>query len=181
MPRLVLLNGAPGSGKSTLARRWIGRHPLALMLDVDTLRGDLGGWADDPIAAGRTARRLALVLADAHLRDGRDVIVPQFLARPEFADALAATATAAGADHVEVVLTSSAAEAQARFAARAGSDDRNHRDARLLQSAAGARSVAELYEAMMQMVSARPHVRRVESVPGDIDGSLERLIAVVGD
>lgn len=179
MPRLILLNGAPGSGKSTLARRWVDGHPLALLLDIDSLRGNLGRWSDDPMEAGLTARRLGLALIDTQLRAGLDVIVPQFLARPDFADALAAAARAACAEYAELALTSSPEEAEARFAARSASDDPNHRDARLLQSAPGAAPIAELYAAMMRMIDARPHVRCVESVPGDIDGTFERLTAAL--
>ena len=46
---MVLINGAPGSGKSTLARRYVEEHPLALALDIDVVRGMLGGWLDHPV------------------------------------------------------------------------------------------------------------------------------------
>ena len=60
MMTLIFLNGAPGSGKSTLARRLVDSRPLALLLDVDTLRAQLGDWQRDPGAAGPAARRIAL-------------------------------------------------------------------------------------------------------------------------
>lgn len=81
MTRLILINGAPGSGKSTLARMLVDQHPLALLLDIDTLRGQLGRWSDDPPAAGMAARRLALAMIRIHLVAGHDVVVPQFLFR----------------------------------------------------------------------------------------------------
>jgi hypothetical protein len=61
--RLILINGAPGSGKSTLARMFVHDHPLALALDIDTVRGMLGRWLDEPTQAGLIARRMALEMA----------------------------------------------------------------------------------------------------------------------
>ena len=84
MTRLILINGAPGSGKSTLARMLVDEQPLALLLDIDTLRGQLGQWSDDPVAAGMAARRLALAMIHTHLVAGHDVVVPQFLFRLPF-------------------------------------------------------------------------------------------------
>jgi 2-phosphoglycerate kinase len=51
--RLILLNGPPGIGKSTLAQRYVDDHPLALNLDIDSVRRLLG--RDD--ARDRFARR----------------------------------------------------------------------------------------------------------------------------
>ncbi|MBE7163226.1 MAG: hypothetical protein INR72_18465, partial [Williamsia herbipolensis] len=67
MPRLIVLNGPPACGKSTIARRWVDEHPMSLNLEIDLLRRLLGGWKDDPAAAGVHARELALAAAGAHL------------------------------------------------------------------------------------------------------------------
>jgi len=81
---LILLNGPPSSGKSTLARRWVVGHPLALNLDIDVVRGLLGGWVETPHESGVAACRLAIAMATTHLADGHDVIVSQFLAQEQF-------------------------------------------------------------------------------------------------
>ena len=85
--RLILLNGAPGVGKSTLAQRYLDDHPLTLLLDIDAIRVSLGCWQDRD-ESKLLARHLALGLAQAHLRAGYDVIVPQYLGRIEFILAL---------------------------------------------------------------------------------------------
>lgn len=173
---LILINGAPGSGKSTLARLLVDERPLALLLDIDTLRGQLGRWESDPGAAGMTARRLALAMIRTHLTAGLDVVVPQFLVRAAFILDLERVTREAGGDFIDIALVSSPAEAATRFAARSSSDDPNHQDATRLQRAAGARPIEELYREMVAMLQReRPGTRFVESVPGDITGTLTRL------
>lgn len=113
--RLIALNGPPGCGKSTIARRYAEDHPPALALDVDRVRdliaGDLG-------EAGRLARDIAVAAARVHLTAGHDVVVPQFLGRPEFLDRLSALAAEVGATYHEVVLMDTKANAIRRFTER---------------------------------------------------------------
>jgi predicted kinase len=175
MPQLVFINGAPGSGKSTLARRLVGSRPLSLLLDVDTLRGHLGQWRENPGSAGLTARKLALAMARTHLTAGHDVVVPQFIERPGFIDDVRAVAQDTDADFVLVALVSSPEEAASRFTARVGSPESNHLDAVHLQSAPGARSLEDMYFGMLDLLATYDDVRYVESVPGDIDGTYEEL------
>lgn len=175
MPQLLFINGAPGSGKSTLARRLVENRPLALLLDVDTVRGQLGQWRDDPRSAGLSARRLALAMIRTHLGAGHDVVLPQFIERPGFIEDVRAATVEAGADFVLVALVSSPAEAASRFRERGGSADPNHLDAVHLQSTSGARSVEDMYEGMLGLLATYDDVRYVESVPGDIDGTYEEL------
>jgi predicted kinase len=112
---LIALNGPPGCGKSTIARRYVDDHPPALALDVDRVRdliaGDLG-------EAGRLARDIAIAAARVHLTAGHDVVVPQFLGRPEFLDRLSALAADVGAAYHEVVLIDTKDNAIRRFAER---------------------------------------------------------------
>ena len=106
---LLLINGPPGVGKSTLARRWAERHPGAIVVEVDDLRIELGGWSTDG-STRQTARDLAVELIEDHLRHGRDVVVPQYLGRPTFRDRLRDLAAVTGVAFVEVVLTAPATE-----------------------------------------------------------------------
>ncbi len=101
---LILLNGPPASGKSTLAGRLVSLRPLALNLDIDLVRGQLGQWLDRPADAGLAARALAIAMIDTHLGSGCDVVVPQLLARPDFIEQLEAVAAARGAEFVEIAL-----------------------------------------------------------------------------
>ena len=115
---LILLNGAPGVGKSTVAELLVERLPLALDLDIDLLRRQLGGWRESPTEAGLAARELALAMARTHLASGRDVVVAQYLGRPELLEALESTAAECGARFVEIVLTADVDTLAERFHSR---------------------------------------------------------------
>jgi predicted kinase len=130
VPRLIVLNGPPGCGKSTIARRYAADHPLALALDVDTVRGLLGRWTEHPYDAGLAARAIALAAARTHLGAGHDVVVPQFVGRPEFLEQLEALATETGAEFHELVLMDEKQNALDRFSARAAPRPATRRTAR---------------------------------------------------
>jgi predicted kinase len=122
--RLVLLNGLPGSGKSTLARALAAERALTLVLDVDVVRGLLGRWAEAPEQAGLLARDLALAMARTHLAAGHDVLVPQFLGRPDFVLALEQVAVAGGDAFVEIALLVPPARAAERLRRRRVTQER---------------------------------------------------------
>lgn len=117
MAMLILINGAPGVGKSTLAQRYVEDHPLALLLDIDELRTALGGWRERP-ESRRLARGLALAMAETHLQAGHDVVIPQFVGRPELIDGLSALAAQLGAAFMAIVLVLEPAVAVERFHSR---------------------------------------------------------------
>jgi predicted kinase len=101
---LLVINGAPGVGKSTLARRYADEHPLALVIDIDMIRTHLGRWVERD-ESKLVARDLAVALTRAHLLGGYDVVVAQYLGRPEFIERLALVATEVGTPFVEVLLS----------------------------------------------------------------------------
>ncbi len=179
MPELIFLTGAPASGKSTLARLLVDERPRALLLELDTLRRQLGDWRTDPWAAGVRARRLGLAIARAQLEAGGDVVVPQFVHRSELIGQFRALAAETSSRFVLVALVSSGAEAAARFAARAGSADPNHADAAFLQSTPDALPVEELYDAMLAMLAGLGETRYVVLTPDDVDATLAELHAAI--
>jgi len=114
---LLVLNGAPAVGKSTLAHRYADEHPLALVIDIDMIRSHLGRWHELD-ESKVVARDLAVALVRTHLLGGHDVIVPQYLGRPEFLERLRDVAAEIGVPFVEVVLTDDADEITKRFRLR---------------------------------------------------------------
>ena len=159
---LLLLNGPPGVGKSTVAARYVDSHPLALNLDIDLLRAQLGRWPDDPTRAGLLARDLAVAAARTHLLAGHDVVVPQFLARPEFIDRLAALADAVGVPFVEVILLDSKENVLRRFQER---DDTS--------KAADPLDLSTMYDQLLALAAARPWARVIRT------GSVEETVATL--
>ena len=181
VPDLVLLNGPPASGKSTLAMRLIESRPLALDLDIDVIRGLLGGWLDDPTAAGLAARALTLEMARTHLLAGHDVFVPQFLGRVEFVEQLAALAADVGARFVEIALVLDRAEAIEAFQRRRSApEEQTHLDAAaLVDRSDGTDPVGELYDRYAELLESRSHVHRVPVRRGDIDATVAVIEALL--
>ncbi len=179
----MLVNGPPASGKSTVAAGLVGRRPLALALDIDTIRSLLGRWRVDPTEAGLAARRLALAMASTHLGEGHDVIVPQFLAREQFIDDLADVAHRCDARFVEVALTMSRAAAIGAFERRSATpDSQQHRDAAAdVERAGGVRALAAMYDAYVDLLARRPGARRVDVVDNDVDGTIDRIEAIIDE
>lgn len=77
---------------------------MALALDIDAIKHNLGFWDVDPIASGLQARALATAMTEQHLSDGYDVVIGQHLARPDFIEALDALAARCSASFIETVL-----------------------------------------------------------------------------
>nr|WP_269329301.1 AAA family ATPase [Kineosporia babensis] len=177
-----MLNGAPGSGKSTLAKAFTADRPLSLALDIDSVRGMLGGWLDHPTESGLAARELALAMAGVHLRSGRVVVVPQFLGRLDFVLRLEALALEVGVPFIEVALISDVEEAVSRFLSRADAPEtQEHRDAAALQErSGGVDQLRTMYARLLEVVAARPATRTVLTVPGEIDVTYGRLLAAIG-
>jgi predicted kinase len=174
---LVLLNGPPASGKSTLAARLVDTRPLALNLDIDVIRGQLGAWLDLPMDAGIAARALAISMARTHLAAGHDVIVPQFLGRVGFIDELEQLADECGVRFVEVALIVDRGRAMRAFSerSRAPSTQAHVDAAELVDRSGSPDAVAEMCDAFSALLERRPSARRVDVEMGDIDDTLGRL------
>jgi predicted kinase len=171
MARLVLINGAPAIGKSTLARRYGQDYPLTLVLDVDQVRNMLGRWLDSPEESGTLARRMAIAMAGVSLREGHDVVVPQFLGRVDFILSLQDLCESVDADFVEVALLSSREDVVRRFSQRTHeSPEKEHQlAAELPVRSGGTRELHNMYDRLMEVMAARPSTRRVTSVDGQFE------------
>jgi predicted kinase len=169
VPRLILLNGPPACGKSTLAQRYIEDHPLALNLDIDRIGQLIGGWHTDRHATGTLARAAALAAARVHLAAGHDVVIPQFVGRPAFLEAVARLARESGADFHEVVLLDAKDNAMRRFAARPTS------------AAVEPMALAAMYDDLLAVIAVRPGAKIVSTVDGEEDRAYQDFLACLAD
>jgi len=182
VPRLILINGPPACGKSTMATMYAAAHPLALVLDIDRVRGCLGRWREDPPAAGRAARTIALAAAGAHLRAGHDVIVPQLLARPGFLTDLERAASAAGAGFAEIVLLAGKDDTLRAFAARAASarpaDIAAHD---LAGHPGGDAGLADMHDRLTAFLATRPQATIVLVTRGQPGRTYDAMLAALDE
>lgn len=177
MVRLVLLNGPPGVGKSTLAGRYLDEHPLTLLIEIDALRMAMGGWAEHA-EFKLHARVLAFALARAHLGAGHDVVIPQYLGRPEFIDQLQAVAAETDATFDHVLLNDGHDAVVQRFRSRRAQLDADglaHPQADVANGEIGV-AVADAQRRLAGMTSSRPEIRVVDVTAGD---PYERLITAL--
>jgi len=178
---LVLLNGPPASGKSTVAERLVDRRPLALNLDIDLVRGQLGRWLDDSTAAGLAARALALAMVRTHLTAGHDVFVPQFLARPGFAEELAAAAVECGAEFVSVALVIDRDTARSSFAARSDQPtEATHRDAAaMVEHSSAPDPIGAMFDRWSDYLDPQQEVERIDAIRDEIDATVHAVEQVL--
>lgn len=176
MPRLIVLNGPPGIGKSTVALRYVEDHPMALSLEQDVVRGLLGGWRSRETESGALARELCLAMARTHLVAGHDVVVPQFVANPDYLDRLSALGLHVGAQHIEFVLLDHLDSAQRRFHARIDDPLRaeHQRVAASFIEAAG--GYQHQYARLTRCLADRASIE-VHSIEGDPDQTYRAVLA----
>jgi predicted ABC-type ATPase len=181
VPRLIHLNGPPGIGKSTLAQWYVDEHPGVLNLDIDQVRGLIGGWRERFEETGEIVRPVALAMAAAHLRGGRDVMMPQLLARLSEIERFEAVAHDSGAVFCEVVLLDTRQRSLERFNHRgAGGALPWHRQVReIVEGSGGQTLLARMYDQLTEVLAARPDATVVPSVAGAAKQTYDALTAVL--
>jgi predicted kinase len=178
-PRLLHLNGPPGIGKSTLARRYIADHPLSFCLDIDGIRRLIGGWDTHGQESGRLARRMALRMMKEHLESGHDVVVPQFVARPEFVEDMTRVAEGCGAAFYEIVLNADVKNARARFEARANDPMWAQHHAEAAQQIGGSGGFEAMYDALTRVVERLPNATVVNTSNDNVDDTYAAVLSAV--
>jgi predicted kinase len=176
--QLVLLNGPPGIGKSTLAAVYVERHAGVLNLDADVVHRLIGGWQELGNRTWQIVWPLVRVMAATHLRDGRDVVLPQYHAKLDEISALEDLARENGARFREVVLLDGREAAAERFDQRARDNDdpwiqHHHRNVVLL---GGSEVLGLMYDNLVEVLRLRP-----EAVVVTAAGAVDETYALLMD
>ena len=174
---MILLNGAPGVGKSTLAQRVADARALVLVVDIDTLRAQLGQWQRHD-RSKLVARDLAIALARAHLEAGFDVIVPQYIEQVAFIDRLATVASEATAEFAEFLVTDDVATVVDRFGQRRAEqvDAVPHPESDMADD-----DIASTVRGALDRLATSARARGIGSITLErgLDAALERMLATL--
>ena len=183
MPRLIHLNGPPGIGKSTIAELYVDGHPGTLNLDIDQIRRLVGGWREDFVWAGGLVRPIALNMAATHLRQGFDVVMPQYLGQISELEKFEAVANASAAEFCEIILLDTKERSVARFNARGLDAEQpwHHQVQEIVERAGGSQHLAELHDQLMSLLEARPNSIVIDSEPGQVHATFARVLAILND
>jgi hypothetical protein len=149
---------------------------MALSLEQDVVRGLLGGWRTRETESGALARELCLVMARAHLLAGHDVVVPQFVANPEYLDRLAALGREVGAQHIEFVLLDDVGSAARRFHARINDPVRAEHQRMAAHFVERVGGYAHQYERLTRCLEGR-RVVEIHSSEGDSEATYQAVLA----
>lgn len=162
-----------------MARRYVDDHPLALDLDIDSIRRLIGRWRDDPLRAGLLARAMTLSMAREHLGSGHDVVLPQYLGRPQFLEQAEQIAQAVGAQFFEFVLMDNRDEVVRRFNARsaAAAEPAHVEAAALVAQLGGDGTLFTMYDRLLLLLAARPQARVLHCPDGAEDAVYAELRA----
>jgi len=152
-----------------------------LNLDIDQVRGMIGGWQDRFEETGEIARPLALGMARTHLKGGRDVVMPQYLGRLSEIDRFETVAVGSGAAFVEIVLMDTRERSIQRFTSRG--DDESlawHRQVRdIVERTGGTALLADMYDRLGEVITARTNSVVVPSIDGAVHQTYKAVAAIL--
>jgi predicted ABC-type ATPase len=181
MPRLIHLNGPSGIGKSTIAQRYADRHPGVLNLDTDQVVSLIGGWQDDFWATLDVARELAVAMAETHLRNGRDVVMPQLATRLREVEGFESACEHSGAEYREIALVADKQQALDRFAGRATNGDHARHIDRIVARHGGLVLLEKIHADLTAYLRDRPACAVVPTDGRDPEQTYDAVLALVGD
>jgi predicted ABC-type ATPase len=164
-----------------LAQLYVDNHPGVLNLDIDQVRGLIGGWRDQFAKTGEIVRPIALTMASTHLRGGRDVVMPQYLGRVSEIERFEAAAHTGGAVFCEVILMDAKQRSVERFTRRgAGGELPWHRQVQeIVERDGGLALLADMHDQLTHVMAARPNAIVLPSTEGAIRQTYEALTAIL--
>jgi hypothetical protein len=114
--------------------------------------------------------------ASTHLAGGRDVVLPQDLARPDEIDAFEQVAHQQGAAFGEVILLDEKAESVARFDRREDDSEWGRHNRRFVSDGGGPMMLAAMCDRLIEMLPLRPSAVVVRSEADAIEDTSPSLM-----
>ncbi len=180
-PSLILLNGPLGIGKSTLATMYSERHPLALNLDIDLIRGSLGQWRERRVESAKLAWEMTHQMGRVALTARSDVIVAHAIRRPEHFRHLEELAAETGAKLYEILLLAPKDEAIRRFIARgqASGFELGYRPDGLVGRLGGIPWVEAIYDGVVAATKSRTETIIINPLYGSPEETYQEMLTAI--
>ncbi len=181
MPRLIHLNGPPGIGKSTLAQLYVEDHPGVLNLDIDVLRGMIGGSRRRFAQTGEIVRPIAIAMAGTQLVAGYDVVMPQYLGRLSEIERFEAVARHSGASFCEIMLMDTKERSLERFTRRSEVAELawHVHVQQVVADNGGLPLLADMHDRLTDVLHARPRAAVIASTEGAVQETYWLLAEVL--
>lgn len=145
------------------------------------MQATIGGWRERFAETGEIVRPVALSMAAAHLRGGRDVVMPQVLCQLSEIALFEAAAHDNGAAFCQVVLMDTKQQSLERCQRRGEDGPQIWRQQ--VQEIVGQMSVpalmADIHDQLVAVLAARSDARVVPSMAGAIQQTYEALTAIL--
>lgn len=170
-------------GKTTLAQRYVDNHPMTLNLDIDNIWIMMGQWQQSRPYSEIQKLKYAYAIADMHLADGYDVIVPNLMQTLEQYETFEQIAKTQNATLKEIVLLSNPKDAIERCKARAvkmGYSD-GFRPGGVLDTGGREALLERMYENVLKNIARRQDIIRITSVKDKQDETYEELLKAINN
>ena len=174
-------NGPLGIGKSTLALMYSRRHRLALNLDIDLIRSNLGQWREQREESAKLAWQMARRMGEVVLAAGNDVVVAQATRRLERFDYLEQLASATGAELHEILLLVPKRESVRRFIERGQADGfkLGYRPGGLIDCSGGIAGVEATYDQVVAAAESRSRTVIIRPAYGSPEATYQEILAAI--
>lgn len=173
--KLILLNGPAGIGKTTISKMYLTEHPLALSIEGDQIIGMMGHWREHESIARELVFKHTKCMAEVHLKEGLDVLLPYLLTNADHATAFERIAEENGALFCEIILLADKDEATNRLLERGVWGEEGSKKLTEKQRP----EIESLYDGMMAALAKRPNTVRIGVEKDDIAGTYAKFLKAV--
>jgi hypothetical protein len=127
------------------------------------------------------ARRLGIAMAEAPLKSGYDVVMPQLVTDPAEAGRFEAAAAQAGAGYVEVALIATSAVQVARFRTKSDGSHLDEQVARAVSLGGGDALLQRIHRQFVEYIAQRPLAPHISTDRLDVAATYKAVLSALGE